>query len=255
MVDAFNLTVLVPAPLVVSASSLVTNPANVLTLQPGEKATTSGAGYTIFDLGAVLPIRQVFVGYTSAVAQTFRARASLSADGTTAALFDTGASAVDAQALARPLGYRHWFYHHAAGHVNARYVRIDHSATGVDVGIIEIGRAIQLEYNADYGDTSWGYEEADEPELLDSGVEVIYEATPAPVFNFTATWVTQAEMTADWEELGRLQHEGTPVVVARRPDVHAARHNGLYYGRLRMVPIVAQDFDMYEAQGRIRSMV
>lgn len=232
--------------------------APLLTAQPGEKVVIpTGASSLIIDLGAAVPIRQIALMYTELPAgNTVRARCSLSADGVTSPLFDSTATAIDAQGLARPSGYRHWIYHHAAGSVTARYVRLDFSLGAARAaGRLFITNPLQLEYNVDFGSTSWGYEEADEGEILDSGVEVLVQRTAVPVLNFTATWVTQAEMDAGWEELGRLQHEGTPVLVVRRPDVHAGRHNGIYYGRLRMVPVVAAEYDMFEVQGRIRSMV
>lgn len=231
---------------------------NLLTAQPGEVCSfLAGAGFVILDMGAVVSLRQVAVLYTaSGAADTVRARCSLSADGVTSPLFDSTASTLGSQAADRPSGYRHWLYHHVAGAVSARYVRIDFSfSTQTSVGVVFLTDPLQLEYNPDFGSTSWGYDESDDGEILESGVEVLVERTAVPVLNFTATWVTQAEMDAGWEELGRLQHEGVPVLVVRRPDAHAARHNGIYYGRLRMVPVVAAEYDMYEVQGRIRSMV
>ncbi len=231
---------------------------NLLKAQPGENCGfLSGAGFVVLDMGAVVSLRQVVVLYTSlAGADTIRVRCSTNADGVTSPLFDSTASAIDAQGLARPSGYRHWIYHHLAGVVSARYIRIDFStAAAFTVGRVFATNPLQLEYNPDFGSTSWGYDEAEEGEILDSGVEVLVERFAAPQLNFTATWVTQTEMDAGWEELGRLQHEGVPVLVVRRPDVHAGRHNAIYYGRLRMVPIVAAEFDMFEVQGRIRSMV
>lgn len=265
MPELFNLTVGRPLSLTsggnvtaVTGFASVGATSNLFTAQPGEVvAVPTGASSLILDLGAVTTLRQIALMYTSLVTgDTVRARASLSADGVTSPVCDSGAVAVDALGLLRPDGYRHWFFHNAAGTFAARYIRIDVSVSAArTAGLLLVLNPLQLEYNVDFGSTSWGYEEADDGEILDSGVEVLVERTAAPVLNFTATWVSEAELAAGWEELSRLQHEGVPVLVARRPDVHTARHNGLYYGRLRMIPVVAAEYDMFEVQGRIRSMI
>ena len=259
MVDAFNLSVMKPIlPLVLQGSSALTNFTFMAAdPQPGVKSTFSGVGYVIVDLGANTTIQQVFVGYTTGTSLgQVRARASTTNDGVTAAVFDMTYGGAVPEFGGRPSGYRHYLFT-AAAPVTARYVRVDFSV-GMDVGILAIGPVIQPQFNADYGETSWGYEEADGPDLLDSGVEVLYDTPAAPYLKFQLGWVTEAEMKADWEPLGRLQHEGTPVVVCRdptQPPLGGYGHNATYYGRLRMTPIIAADFDMYEVQGQIRSMV
>lgn len=234
------------------------SPEDLRSPQPGEKVATTGAATVVLDLGAARPVRQLFAGYTDAQAgDTIRLRGSNS-PAMAGILFDSGVGPLWAseRASSAPLGYRHGLVHILEAAVAARYWEISLGVpAGREVGIIAIGDVAQPENNADYGETSWGFDEADEGEFLDSGVEVLYEATPAPVFNFTLSWTSQDEMELDWEPLGRLQHEGRPVLSCRRPDPHPGRHSGLYWGRLRMIPIVAQDFDMYEVQGRVRSMV
>lgn len=262
MPEIFNLTVAkaLPATIVAGQTTMV-NAANLLTLQPGEKASaTNATGKVTIDLGAAVDFRQVALLYTShdTVDDYFMIKAGSDPTMVTGVVLNTGIITLPQQALTRPSGQRHHFYHHLAGNVTARYVQITIGNNGVDLvtmGRLFVGSVLQLEYNVDYKETSWGYDEADEGEELESGVEVLVEKMPRPVLNFTATWVTQEEMDAGWEELGRLQYEGTPVLVARRPDPHSGRHNGLYYGRLRMVPVVAAEFDMFEVQGRIRSMI
>jgi hypothetical protein len=258
--DVFNLTV---APLYTYNVTAVTGfastsvVANLATPQPGETITVPlGISSIVFDLAAAKTIKQVAFLYSNFTnTNKIRVTGSLNADGITDFLFDTGQLVVEALALKRPLGQRHWFYD-LPSEVVCRYLRVEFDVNGArTLGVAVFSDPLQLEYNVDYGDTSWGYDEADEGEELDSGVEVLVEKAARPVLNFTASWVTQAEMDSGWEELGRLQHEATPVLVARRPDPHAGRHNGLYYGILRMVPIVAAEFDMFEVQGRIRSMV
>lgn len=264
MPEIFNLTVgqSLPYTVVSSTNMQAGSLANLSTLQPGEKASslTLAAGNwcrIIVDLGASVPIRQIALLYTN-----FRPSLELVGIDTANALdfsdsIFLGNSYGDQ--TTRPSGYVHFLHHHSTT-VTARYIAIYVNNLGSTNYTYEIGRLfvsnpLQLEYNPDFGSTSWGYEEADEGEILDSGVEILVERAAAPVLNFTATWVTQAELDAGWEELGRLQHEGTPVLVVRRPDPHAGRHNGIYYGRLRMVPVVAAEYDMFEVQGRIRSML
>lgn len=254
MPETFNLTVGEGIPFNITSQGAWTNPGGFHSFQPGDKASTPGGTVLIADLGSPIPVRQIAFLYTNIGAgDSVRFRASLSADGMTSPLIDTSFTP-SAQAMKRPSGYRHMFYHHTPGAVTARYLRIETSAA-MTCGRLMFSNPLQLEYNPDFGSTSWGYDEADEGEILESGVEVLVEKLAAPVLNFTATWVSQAEMEAGWEELGRLQHEGVPVLVARRPDAHSGLHNAIYYGRLRMVPIVAAEFDMFEVQGRIRSMV
>lgn len=264
------MTVLKALPMTVTGVLSVVNQANFLTAQPGEKATATltnvwGAGlyyaHTTFDLGSLQLVDQIAILYHDAPPGCFfQVVMDENGDYTGGDAIGTGVVDLTAEGGAsRPNGYRHGIWNAVgAGIAPKRYVVlyiIGPQNTVVNIGRVMIGKAVQPEFNTDYGDTSFGYEEADEPELLDSGVEVLYEAVPAPVFQFSLSWGTEAEMNNDWEPLGRLQHEGTPVLVARRPDPHAYRHNGLFYGRLRMRPIVAADFDMYEVQGTVRSMV
>lgn len=255
---AFNLTVMKPLSGVVLGSQTANLMGNTNALtdpQPGVKSPIAGAGYIVLDAGGQA-WQQVFVGYTTANgASNVRMRASTAADGITSTPFDVTAFPGNPEFGGRPSGYRH-FLLQAPNPVNERYIRLDF-VNAMDIGVLAVGAMIQPEYNSDYGETSWGYEEAADPDLLDSGVEVLYDNTPAPVFNFQLSWLTKTEMERDWEPLGRLQHTGTPVIVCRDPsDANGGYgHNGIFYGRLRMRPIVAQDFDMYEVQGQIRSMV
>lgn len=260
---AFNMTVLESREYLITSAVGISNSANLLTPQPGEKATHTAAQATlVLDLRAQMFLNQFALLYASdltntalGLPNTWRIELSTTSDFTNIVM-DTGNITMGAEGYElRPEGYRHAFYHHLSA-VQGRYVRLTiNGELNRTYGRLMVSRAVQPEYNADYGDTSWGYEEADEPELLDSGVEVLYETTPAPIFQFRLSWLTEEEMNKDWEPLSRLQHKGTPVLVARRPDPHTWRHNGLYYGRLRLQPIIAADFDMYEVQGKIRSMV
>jgi hypothetical protein len=255
---AYNLTVMKPWTPAINASTGLTSGPNLLTPQPGEKAALAAAASITLDLGAARDVQQFFLGYTDLAvgANTVRVRAGNTASMATGVLLDSGAVALDAIAADRPAGYQHWFYHHEAGPVQARYVRFDTTSnTARTAGIVAAGPVVQPEFNADYNDTNWGYEEPDDPELLDSGVEVLTETIPAPVFEFRLTWLSEAEMFRDWEPLGRLAHLGIPVLTTRRPDPHDYRHNGLFWGRLRLTPITAADFDMHEVNGRVRSMV
>lgn len=254
---AFNLSVMKPLPFVLqeAPAGVLNNYANMIDPQPGVKGSVLLAGYIVLDAGGAV-WRQIFIGYTTANgAQNVRMRASTQPDGITGTPFDLYAYPGDPEFGGRPSGYRH-FLLQAPSARNERYIRLDF-ANAMDIGVLAVGPVVQPEYNSDYGETSWGYDEASEPELLDSGVEVLYETTPAPVFNFQLSWLTKTEMERDWEPLARLQHTGTPVIVCRDPsDANGGYgHNGIFYGRLRMRPIVAQDFDMYEVQGQIRSMV
>lgn len=268
---AFNLTVLRSYPLTLLPSQTnINSPANALTPQPGEKAVFhqdfafeggTFASTISFDLGSAKDVDQLAVLYHNSPDSSSYVRVICSNSATFSSavevlqfpLTDSGGETTD-----RPLGYRHAFWSRVGQPVTCRYLSVSvvsANQNDVSVGRILAGKAIQPEFNSDYGDTSWGYDEAPDPDLLDSGVEVLYEHTPAPVMSFQLSWVSEVEMNRDWEPLSRLQWTGDPVLVARRPDPHADRHNGLFYGRLRMRPIVAQDFDMYEVQGQIRSMV
>lgn len=259
MVDAWNLTILKPLDLAVVAGGGFTNPANLQSYQPGEKATLPvGAPFQVYDLGSAQDIRQLALLYTTLDGgDSIRITASNNADGVTAAVLDTGVMVADAVALARPSGYRHFFYHRLAGSQSARYVRVTAAIAGANAyaGRLVVGTPFQPELNANFGDASWGYEELDQPELLDSGVEVLYENDAPPVFQFTLGELSEAEFNASLEPLSRLQHEGVPVLVVRRPDAHTYRHNALYYGLLRMSPPIAVDYDVFEAQCKIRSML
>lgn len=258
MVDAWNLTVLQPYP-----ATRTTGPVTgdmLLTRQPGEKAVLGAAATTdfVFDLGSSLPIRQAALLYTSlgAGAQV-RITASDNANGLTGAVFDSGFMTLDALALAAPLGYRHFFHHLLGAGPSARYVRVSvvNPNGAAYAGRLVVGNPFQPEYNANLGDAAWGFEEADSPELLDSGVEVLYEGRAAPMFQFTLGWLTEAELEEEWLPLTRLQHEGEPVLVVKRPDPHTYRHSGLYYGLLRAKPPVAMEFDTYEAEASVRGML
>lgn len=264
MVDAWNLTVLQPLPYTITSNVGVTDPDNLKDPQPGIKAsiaagTQAAPSQLTIDLGASKAVRQFFLGYYSALgAETWRIEVGPTADFLNLTL-DTGWIAARASTTENlePAGYKHAFYHREAGSVSGRYVRISlqHAAVRT-AGILAIGNVVQPEFNSDYGDTQWGFEEADDPELLDSGVEVLVERTPTRVFEFRLSWLSQLEMDRDWEPLGRLAVQGSPVLVARDPrSSYSYRHQGLYWGRLRLTPLVAQDFDMYEVNGVIRSMV
>lgn len=274
---AFNLSVLAPyndpswRPSVLGTAG-VTQAANLLTAQPGEKAvllqdSESGGVFSSsvdFDLQTTAAVTdQVAVLYhdfpSTAYAHLYFSNSS-AFDVIIDSVLNVPLTAEGGYAnnrTLRPLGYRHGLWSRIGQPVTARYLRIvfvTPTSADVKVGRVMIGRAIQPEFNSDYGDTSWGYQ-TEEPELLDSGVEVLVEHTPAPEMEFRLSWLKESEMQADWEPLSRLAVQGEPVLVCRRPDPHPYRHSGMFYGRLRLNPIVAADFDMYEVTGKIRSMV
>lgn len=250
----FNLTVMAGRALVGLSGGTFGTPLNLGTTQPGEKTVLTAGSSQRYDLGALGPIRQMALLYTDLLAgETVTFTASTNADGT-GVVWTSGALSPTAQALARPAGYRHFFVSRTDA-VSARYINVAITAAANRTGgRLMVGDYIQPEFNSDYQDTSWGYEEPEDPELLDSGVEVLIEREPAPIMEFSLTWLTELEMKNDWEPLARLAHLAVPVLLTRDPSL-ADPHNGLFYGRLRLTPIVAADFDMYEVQAKMRSMI
>lgn len=254
------MTILRPLPAVITTTSRMVSASNLLTYQPGERAavTSAGAGYVTFDLGSVQTIQQVLILYHDAVSgESFGIRASIanadpSAD-TTPSINSSAAAITSVNGDGIPAGYRHSILHLAAP-VTARYVRVTFPANR-SMGRVAIGACLQPENNADYGDTSWGFEEAPDPDTLDSGVTILEELPAAPYFEFTISWASEAEMELGWQPLARLQWTREPVVVVRRPDTNAYRHTGIFYGILKLQPFVAAQFDLHEVRGKIRSMV
>lgn len=229
---------------------------NLKTAQPGERAALSDI---TVDLGSVQDITQIALLYTDVIAgQSWR----IAIKATSPITFDQGTnvyetgnldSAPDVTARA-DAGYRHML-HVLPAVARGRYVRLVLSSQ-VTAGVLAIGKALQVESNADYGDTSWGFEEAPDPDTLDSGVTILEELPAAPYFEFAITWANEAEMELSWNaSFGALQWKRKPVLVIRRPDPHAYRHSGIFWGILRLQPFVASDFDLYEVRGKIRSMV
>ncbi len=271
MPDAFNLTVLKPYDFqVLAGSEAVANSRFlVATDQPGERWVTPANGYLRIDLFSVRRITQVAVLYTDALRTPFTGAAAgdyVSVAYSNDPNFGDGqytylpALAVADEAMMdyAPVGYRHFLFNVPAG-FNARYLQINFSCpTGQvrSVGRVAVGEAMQVEYNPDYGDTSWGFEEAPEPDTLDSGVTILEELPAAPYFEFGISWASESEMERGWNAtLGPLQWYRKPVLVTRRPDPHQYRHTGIFWGVLRLQPFVAAQFDMFEVKGKIRSMM
>ena len=258
MVDAWNLTILDAVPATVETANGWGQTELLLTSQPGERASMpAGADACVLDLGASVSVRQIALLYTTLEeGDTIRLTASDNADGITGAVLDSGVMELDEVALARPSGYRHFFYHRVAGSKKARYVRVASNVAATRyAGRLMAGDPWQPENNAIFGETSWGYEEADQDEVLDSGVSVLYEMDPAPIFQFTLDWITEEELNDRADLLSRRQWEGVPVMVMRRPDPHTNLHNALYYGLLKMAPVVAVDFDTFSVSCSVRSML
>lgn len=252
------MTVMLPYDAVVSAWAQIAGAPNVVSVQPSDRWVATGASAAvILDLGSVRAVRQIALLYTDLdPADTVNVRASAAtADPAADAnpVVNQNVTIAELGASADP-GYRHVLLHLPAS-VQARYVRVT-LPQGHSAGRLVVGDVLQVEYNPDFGSTSWGFEEAPEPETLDSGVDVLEELPARPIFEFQITWASEAEMEVAWNQrLGPLQWKRRPVLVVRRPDAHAYRHTGIFYGVLRLQPFVAAQFDMFEVSGKIRSMV
>jgi hypothetical protein len=241
----------VPATITGTALSLPNSGTN----QPGERVTFRAfqSDTVVYDMGAAVPINQCALLYTDGTAAPTTVVISGSNDNTT--YTNIMGQTLDPIALAADPGYRHYFS--MFPEVSYRFYKVA-VATSVTftAGRFVVGKALQVESNADYGDTSWGFEEAPEPDTLDSGVTILEELPAAPYFEFAITWVSEAEMEASWNAtFGALQWKRRPVLVVRRPDAYGYRHSGIFWGILRLQPFVAADFDLYEVRGKIRSMV
>lgn len=231
---------------------------NLMTPQPGERANQ---GDMTLDLGSAKAIDQVALLYTESTGGAWRIAISNTLPvefdkATNPNLYQTANldQLTDESASNADLGYRHMF-HMLPAPIVGRYVRLIFSSA-VPAGVLAVGKCLQVESNADYGDTSWGFEEAPEPDTLDSGVTILEELPAAPYFEFAITWASEAEMETSWNRsFGAMQWKRRPLLVVRRPDPHAYRHSGIFWGILRLQPFVASDFDLFEVRGKIRSMV
>lgn len=256
MVDAFNMTVMRPYDMTLSANGGFDMPGNLLTPQPGERSAMTGAqgGAVKFDLGSARPLQQFALLYTDGDSATnWAVLASNNEDMSNPVINSSAVPLLTDTAASADSGYRHALYHLPAP-VTARYVQLQLSKP-TTAGRFVAGLPLQVEYNPDYGATSWGFEEAPEPDTLDSGVTVLEELTPAPYFEFSISWASEAEMELGWQALARCQWRRVPLLVVRRPDPHAYRHSGIFWGVLRLQPFAAAEYDMFEVNGKIRSMV
>lgn len=258
MVDAFNLTVQrghegMALTNIATSANLI----NAQTDQPGEKFQM---GSIKVDLGAARSVQQVALLYTDCdplnPGELVLVYSAANADLSDKVLRHTGLAMTD-MAVDPGAGYRHVLVHLAAA-VSARYWQVELTGGGQrNVGRLIMGAPLQVEYNPDYGDTSWGLPETDEPEVTDAGITILQErpADLAPVFEFNISWATEAEMEQAWQAFSRLAPRAKPVLVVRRPDVHPYRHSGIFWGLLRLQPFVAAQFDMHEVRGKIKAML
>lgn len=261
MVMFENMTIAYPwTPVSTYANGIYSIDNALLDPQPSVKANLNAANrYCRIDLAEPRYVRQIALLYTDfQEGDEVRVIGSPLVD-LLPPRIDTGyVKPIGQAAMRQPAGYRHIVFHLPC-RLKWQHWYIEITPTGADlnrsIGRIFVADAFQFEYNPDFGATSWGYEEASDNNQLDSGAEVLVDHAAAPFMNFTASWGTQQEMDRDWPQIGRYQHTGEPLLVTRRPDPHPERHNGIYYGRLRLDPITAADYDMFEVQGRIRSMV
>lgn len=243
-----------------SASSGVTGGPNLATPQPGERATfTGGTQFVLVDMGGPSTVTQLALLYTNLLAnESVMFKGANQANFSDEVILGTVTMA-DAQ-YADP-GYRHALLHLAASATYRYYgVFVLGVAAGQtrSAGVLVLTNALQVEYNADYGDTSWGYEEAPDPDTLDSGVTILEELPAAPYFEFSISWASEAEMEGSWNRyIAPTQWKRRPCLVVRRPDLanNPHRHTGIFWGILRLQPFVASEFDLYEVRGKIRSMV
>ena len=258
MVEFENMTVARPWPVSAVSSSQAQDEENMTSdPQPSVRGTLSpGSGGTASltaDLGELRYVRQVALLYTDAEeGLEVQVRAGSSPAATQ---FSTGFfPATDVAQQRKRAGLRHVLVHLPCRLLHRYWVVEVRGQATLSCGRAVFADALQLEYNPDYGSTSWGYEESDSPDLTDGGAEVLVSREPGRVMRFSVSWGTQDELDRNWEDLGQYQHLAEPLLVVRRPDPHPERHNGIYYGRLRVEPVSAAAFDMHEVQGRIRSM-
>lgn len=267
MADDFNMAImrgLEPSALAIASFTAgVTNPANLLSDQPGDRmGMTGGEKYVVIDCGAPVSVNMLAVLYTDfAVGEGIQLYGSnVDATFSSAANYsDLGRVNITAGADMWPdPGYRHILFNFLFGPKLFRWLRVGFMIGGTarSVGRIVLGNALQVDCNPDYGSTSWGFEEAPEPDTLDSGVEILEELPVRPYFEFSIAWASEAEMETWWNGvLGELQWKRKPVLVVRRPDLYAYRQTGIFWGILRLQPFAAASFDTFEVSGKIRSMV
>lgn len=257
--DPWNMTVAQPhrvVPEVAGAGTTLPLMGVALTDQPGErwKVTTGSTFVTVNEAGngQDYPITQVALLYTD-MNIAVRLRLVI-LDGSGATVYDGNHDiSGDPLTWGAPAGYRHFLLHLPAAVVGSR-LRIETNNQFL-VGRVVIANAFQVEYNPDFGDTSWGFEEPPEERTLESGVTILEELPERRVLEFSITWASEEELETQWQRLAPLAHRGKPVMVVRRPDPYPYRHSGIFWGLLRLTPFVAAEFDMFEVKGKIKAMI
>jgi len=264
MPDAFNMTIMRPPALAYyDGSAGGAGYGNIVTDQPGERAVfTKGGGHMRVDAGRPITVNQIALLYTDlGPGERVEFIGSSVADFATNEPVGSVVMTNEVSNSNDP-GYRHMYLNLLNNPKQYRYWQV--GVYGMNAGLqrsagrLALGQALQVEYNPDYGATSWGFDEAPEPDTLDSGVSILDELPAAPVFNFSITWATEAEMELWWNRaFGALQWQRRPVLVVRRPDAadNPYRHSGIFWGIMRLQPFVAAQFDMHEVQGKVKSLV
>ena len=230
-----NILILAPATVSAVAVSRGSGSANLLTNNPKEVWADSAVGSVAnidIDLGSVVSIDTVFLGYVSPPAAGATWTITGGAAGyTTQVIKASGAlRAIDSANQAPSLS--HAFWHGAAASV--RYLRIavtqpSGSAT-LTAGIVMAGSAFTPTWNNEWGAGRRIIDTAAVTGLPSGGFAVVEGATKV-TYAWTLGDLTDAEVDV-LDALQRSRGMSKPVLVVEDPDATTGQRNRIHYGLL-----------------------
>lgn len=230
-----NVLILSPAltPIAAIATSRGSGAANLLTRSPKEVWVDNAVGSAAMidvDLGAVVPIDTVYLGYVMPPAAgatwTITGGASGYADQVIKA--SSALRAIDTASRAPALTHALW----TGSVANVRYVRLSlvqpSGVAALSAGVVQVGRAWRPQFNMEFGSGRRVIDTGTVAALPDGGFGTM-EGARKREFNLTLGDLSRSEADA-LEELLLDHGETIPLVLVEDPDATTGQRARIHYG-------------------------
>lgn len=228
---------------------------NLNKVQPSDvwRSTDLTGEYIEIDLGsakAVDLIALMFTNFTSAA--TWRVQA-----GTTTAYSNYDSTAVTAWAGATQNVDRPHAMLYLAAAQTYRYWKITLTDAANPAGYFEAGRviladALQFTRNYSYG-AGRGFNDLSTTKEAFGGQLLIEDKAKRPVLSFEANFLSATEMEASVLELQR--NKTGAVFAMTNPDASTYRQGRMYYGALKLEPVIVAALNVYSTRFTIEGLI
>lgn len=227
MSSATGISIVTPLAIASVTVSDGTGSANLLTASTREtwRAGSVGSSTIDLDLGAVVSLDTVFLGFANASASATLSISTISGPG------GAGLTVISPSALLRvphSIGARHHAFRRLAAPVSTRYLRISvHQVAGsvpLQVGILLVGLAIERPYEYRAGRVALDLSK--KTELKDGGYG-IDKAAIVSSYRFTLSGLTDEQVEELWQIVMTVG-ESSPLLIVEGHDT--VRFSHLHYG-------------------------